>query len=104
MQTVKVNLNGLVVEGSVEKIVELANKLGIPYLPPNMYYSESKREWLVISEMDSLHIRNAMIKIAKQWANDLVVFNNVEIIDILEEGIVDVMFKALLAEFKVRYQ
>jgi len=65
--------NGLTLSGDRSLVESNISKLG--YLN-NLYYSESKQEWLLISEMETNHLANAVSKMLAKNASDLVRFLN----------------------------
>lgn len=65
--------NSLVVEGTPSQVEEVARKFGYSLTSVrdgNYYYSESKREWIRIADMNTLHIRNALLKIYGAWVEE----------------------------------
>lgn len=59
MRKISLSVDGIKIEGSIQKVKETLEKLNYPY-----YESESKGV-LLIENMDSEHIRNSILKISK---------------------------------------
>lgn len=97
--------NGLVVEGTVEQIKQVAQTFGIPNPLGPTYMSETHGEMFIANMQDS-HLRNALIKNIRDW----VVNGNLSRIpdDVLIPALKDFPFISmetsnLYAEFKRRY-
>ena len=64
-----VTKEGLRVEGSVEKIKELFGEDVLQR--EGYYYSETKQRWYKISNMASMHIKNAIVKYFRAFVEEL---------------------------------
>lgn len=91
--------NGVSVEGNVDLINDMARKLGYRPVDTSNMYNSSTHGWVSISSMDKSHLRNAMLKLYREWASNLSAKNDRELVFALREGPNDSTFKALLAEF-----
>ena len=105
-ENMKVTLsNGMVVEGSLAQIGELCSKLGVT---PGMdstkwYYSESKKQWLKITEMQTVHLRNTILKIYQKWVDKLhEVYNPQALVICLMDGPEDKQWQAMVRELNSR--
>lgn len=71
--------NGTTVEGTLDQIMAVAKALGLPVnldilgaiTPPRGYYNSESKGLLKISSMESIHIRNALLKRATSFFNGL---------------------------------
>lgn len=65
--------SGLTVEGSVEEILQISKAINEPIDPALLprqkgyYFSESKHTYVKISDMDEMHIRNALCKASREY-------------------------------------
>lgn len=96
--------NGLKVEGTPEKITDLCRQLGIanPLAMSGVWYSSKSRGLVKITEMETTHIRNAMLAMYRQWAESLSAVHGVDLVVKLRDGIDNVTFDALLTEYVKR--
>lgn len=64
--------NGLILEGELEQIKDVASKLGVPLTGSNThYFSESHGGFIKITDMQTNHLRNSILKMYKEWINSL---------------------------------
>lgn len=96
--------NGMTIEGTPEQISTTLSALGYAQLvPENYYFSESKQEYLKIEEMNTGHLKNAILKIAREWVEHLHEINNPQtLIHMLKNGIKDENAQAMLKEYSTR--
>lgn len=91
----------LTLEGNEKDVLEALKFLRIEK-ESYMYKSES-RGWLVISEMQSDHLRNAMLKIYQQWVDSLhSIKNPMDVVNAVVEGCTDKTFVAMVLELSKR--
>lgn len=91
----------LTLEGSEADVLEALKFLGIKR-EAYMYKSES-RGWLAISEMQSDHLRNAMLKIYQQWVNSLhAIKEPKKLVSAIVDGCDDPTFTAMVVELSKR--
>jgi hypothetical protein len=93
--------NGVQIMGTADQLVETASKLGYSLDNAKYYLSES-RGLLRISEMDTLHIKNAMVKLYRHWLLDVAKLNGNKFVEELVKGPESVTFNALYAEYMHR--
>lgn len=93
--------DGTVVEGSVEKIKTVANALGFQFNTRGLYVSES-RGVVRIADMDSVHLRNALLKKTREWAADLYKVPVRDLAKVMAEGPTDLEYADLYAELAQR--
>lgn len=94
--------NGATVEGTATQIVSIARALGYTVNLGNTYQSESQGT-LLIDEMQTSHIRNALLKKYRAWAQNLnTAPNNRALLNALRNGPNDKEFTDLLTAFVVR--
>lgn len=60
--------SGVTVEGSYYEVVKVAKALGEPL--ESMYKSQT-RGWISVEEMDTQHIKNALVKLSKEYLSKL---------------------------------
>lgn len=76
-KNVKITLpNGLVVEGTPDQIQSLSEMLGFKTDLSKTHYNSSHKGWLLISEMETSHIKNALLKRYREWITKLGDDNN----------------------------
>lgn len=65
--TMKVTVNGVVMEGNPSDIINIAKTLGVDLnVSGEYYYSESKKQFLTIADMPGPHVKNALQKRLKE--------------------------------------
>jgi len=71
MSNIKLSLpNGLTVEGPAHEVSLLARSFGVG-LNDGIHYNSTSRGLVKISEMSTQHIKNALRKLYKAWAETL---------------------------------
>lgn len=76
-KNVKITLpNGLVLEGTIDQIQTVSAKLGYTTDLSRTHYNSSHKGWLLISEMETSHIKNALLKLYREWITKLGEDNN----------------------------
>ena len=70
METIKLE-NGVTITGTHEQIIDIAEKLG--FFVNDKYYNSSTKGYILISEMETNHLRNAIIKMYKKWIDSICV-------------------------------
>lgn len=65
--------NGVTVEGTLEQINAVAKTFGLTSVYPEdkYYYSRSKGEYLLIKDMNTMHLRNAVLVMFGAWQSTL---------------------------------
>lgn len=61
--------SGLVLEGSQEQIIQTMEKLGIS--GDGVFYRSDSKGLVLIHEMKSIHLRNAILKYYSEWVDSL---------------------------------
>lgn len=68
----KLVVNGVTLEGDVNKVLETAKLLGYEPLDDGKhYFSKSTGNFLPIAEMETSHLVNAFILMYKEWVDSL---------------------------------
>ena len=100
--SVRVTLeNGMVIEGTAEQVRSTLEKLG--FAGNREWYLSETHGLMRIREMDSNHLRNAILKMYKNWVSDLhrIVEPKAVVKEILE-GITDPTWIAMVEELSRR--
>jgi hypothetical protein len=64
--------NGMVVEGTEQQIRDTANALGFRnVVDDGVHYNSSTKGYILISDMDSRHIKNVILKMYREWLSTL---------------------------------
>ena len=94
--------NGLTIEGSQREVVDAMQKLGYGSQNERFYNSESKG-LILISDMETSHLRNAVLKLNREWAESLSEIDDPQdVVEALEMGNQDKTFQAMLEELDDR--
>jgi hypothetical protein len=96
--------NGMTIEGTPEQVSMALRALGYEKLiPEDYYFSESKQEYLKITEMNTAHLKNAILKYAMKWLEELRdVDNPSTVATSLRAGITNKTIRAMLNEYATR--
>jgi phosphoenolpyruvate synthase/pyruvate phosphate dikinase len=90
--------NGLTMEGTGKELLEVIKKLDVE-LDESLYYRSEKSGLMLISEMHPLHIKNAICKAYRNWAEQLnKVTDNKEFLLKMRNGPEGETMLALIAE------
>jgi hypothetical protein len=77
--------NGVTVEGTYEQVVDIAKLMGFN---SRGYYHSSSKGWLKVTEMETAHLRNAILKMQREWAENLsTVKSHDELVSLLNQGL-----------------
>ena len=105
-EQMKVTLpNGMVVEGSPEQVKQVASFYGIKNLvgDDQYYYSESKGELLLIYNMNTSHLRNAILKFYREWTEKLSEIKNPQLLcRTMQSGIQDRAWLSMVRTYSTR--
>lgn len=103
MGTIKVILeNGATIEGTGETIKEILSLMG-EYKDKVLFYNSSSRGTILISEMETTHLRNAILKGYKEWVDSLhKIFDVRELLSQFANGCEDPTWLALVEEYSTR--
>lgn len=94
--------NGVAIEGTPEKVSQVAKQLGYTVNFRGFYMSET-HGLVEISKMDTRHIQNALLKIYRAWVQDLSSLkDNRELLHALRDGPSSAEFIDLLVELTKR--
>lgn len=94
--------NGMTVEGTADQIENLLTKLDSKP-DPKLYYISSSHGPILISEMDTNHLRNAVLKILKDWLSVLYTYSDPhELVTEIISGYNDETFLYMLKELNTR--
>lgn len=61
--------DGMVLEGTQEQIVDVMKRMGLS--GDGMFYRSESKGLMVIKEMQSIHLRNAILKMYSEWVDSL---------------------------------
>ena len=94
--------NGLTISGSQDEVYGVMRKLG--YGEQNgKFYNSSSKGLILISEMETSHLRNAVLKLNREWAESLSAINDPgAVADAILCGNDDETFQAMLDELQDR--
>lgn len=70
-KTMKIEWNGLVIEGTADQVANAAGKLGIPLGDDGTWYKSQSRGLIHITDMSEEHLRRAVAKRFRTWAESL---------------------------------
>lgn len=93
--------NGLVLRGTPQQIAETVKALGITFEDGIHYLSESQG-LLKISEMNTQHLRRAMLKMYREWVENLTNLSRDGLIKAVQDGPNNLTFLALLQVYALR--
>lgn len=99
----KVTLNGgeLVLEGTQEQISKALDKLGIS--GDGVFYRSESKGLVLISEMQSIHLRNAILKRYTEWVDSLhKIAEPKEVVKAILDGPNDETWHAMVIELSKR--
>lgn len=106
MEKTRVTLpNGMVIEGTPDQLIDMVKKLGMEDVIDlrSGYYKSSTQGWVKISEMNTMHLRNAILKQYKEWVDDMHKIKNPrELVKMITDGISDKTWLAMLVEYSKR--
>lgn len=93
--------NGMTLEGTEEQIVSVMEKMGLS--GDGMFYRSETKGLLLIREMQSLHLRNAILKIYSEWVDSLHrIAEPREVVKSIVDGITDKTWIAMVKELSGR--
>lgn len=93
--------NGIVVEGTSDQISNLLTKIN-SRPDPKKYYISSSRGPVLIVDMDTHHLTNAVLKMYAQWVEDLRYLPPAEIAQHIIDGNMDETFANMVHELSKR--
>jgi hypothetical protein len=99
--------NGTKISGSRENVFvllkELADKSPNYNYSSTHYYSESGGVYIPIKEMETRHLRNAILKRYRKWVLDLSnVSNSQKLVKMLMQGINEILWLNMVEEYSTR--
>jgi len=93
--------NGLLLEGTHSQIIDSLEKWGLS--GDGVFYMSDSKGLVLIAEMQSTHLRNAILKLYKEWLNELYAIGNPkEVVERIVEGIKDKTWIAMVKELSRR--
>lgn len=100
--------NGISIEGaSLEDAKKIAATLNTA-VDGNFYYSESKGELLLISEMDTKHLKNAIVKVTRKaqeaFMRNLSQLEGIDFLRAMRDGVEDTTLNNLIREYAKRHR
>jgi hypothetical protein len=94
--------NGLTIIGTESEVLDAMRKLGYGDQSNKFYNSESKG-LILISDMETSHLRNAVLKLNREWAESLSgIYDPETVVEAIEAGNQDETFQAMLEELDCR--
>ena len=90
--------NGSVISGTPEQVLDMARKLGVS-VDESLFYNSSTHGRVLITGMGTNHIKNAMLKLYRDWAATLNSLSDKDLVKALQNGPSDKVFLNLLTEF-----
>ena len=95
--------NGMTVEGTYDQVRDVLGKLGasvpeLNSLGDSTHYNSSTKGWILISDMETYHLRNAVLKHYAEWLNDLRALDTRLVYQSLVNGPKNVTLLAMLRE------
>lgn len=96
--------NGIKVEGTAEQVRDIIEKLGYTNMVGDeLFYFSSTKGWILIKEMNTTHLRNAILKYYESWVKSLHEVRNPRVlVNKMEAGISDKTWLAMLKEYYTR--
>jgi hypothetical protein len=96
--------NGISVEGTSEQVQEIIEKLGfVNMVGDETHYFSQTQGWILIKEMNTTHLRNAILKYYETWVHNLHELRNPKVlVDKIGAGISDRTWMAMLREYYTR--
>src|SRR5689334_13819974 len=89
--------DGMVIEGTSEQVRETLEKIKKTPDPSQYYLSDTSGEYLPIKSMNSVHIRNATLKMQKAWLDTLYTITDPrQYARAVAEGLTDQTFVAMM--------
>lgn len=96
--------NGLTVEGTLEQVNAVVTSLGYKAtVDTDYYYSKSRNEYLLIKDMNTTHLRNAILRFYEDWVKELHNIKNPQrVVRSIRDGINDPTWLAMVREYYTR--
>jgi hypothetical protein len=103
-EKMKVTLtNGMTVEGDAAQIKEVIEKLGLGFKPDGIHYWSESKGWTLIKDMNTMHLRNAILKQYEIWVDQMhEITNPQKVIKYIQDGIEDITWLAMVKEYSTR--
>lgn len=93
--------NGAVLTGTPEQVISTAKMLGYS-VDDSLFYNSSTHGRVLINEMSTHHLKNALLKMYRDWAASLSGLSEKDLVLALRNGCTDKTFINLLAEYVTR--
>lgn len=95
--------NKLKLTGTKEQVIATAQELGFAISVAVSYYNSESKGMLLIEEMNSAHLRNAILKMHKDWLEGLRnISNPSSFVAALESGVDDLTYDSMVDELVFR--
>lgn len=97
--------NGMVLEGTEIQVRSTVRALGLDAnrLVEGQYYDSASRGPILIEDMDTNHIRNAILKLYREWVSSLYHISDTRaVVSAIINGNPDPTFRALVVELSKR--
>lgn len=93
--------DGMTLEGTEEQIISTMERLGLS--GDGMFYRSESKGLVLIKEMQSLHLRNAILKFYKEWLDELYKLPEPkDVVKAILDGINDPTWIAMVEELSKR--
>lgn len=96
--------DGSSIEGTNEQVLRMLNALGIdPSFMDKEFYHSSSKGTIRIADMETTHLKNAVLKQYREWVANLSSETNPrELVTKIVNGITNVTWKSMLVELSKR--
>ena len=92
--------NGLTLSGTADQVTETAKKLGFAHLGDDgIHYMSESKGLIKIADMDTRHVRNAMLKLYREHVASLAQLSDKDLLRALRDGFDSKTFTSLLFHF-----
>jgi hypothetical protein len=99
---ITLNVGDITIAGEVTAVLENARKLGYS-VDMSKFYNSETHGLILIKEMETRHLRNALLKMYRAWVEKLGKTNtNKELMKLLEDGISDPSWEQMAQELYLR--
>jgi len=91
--------NGAKISGTLDQITTVAKALGYKVGNDGVHYNSSTKGLIRIVDMDSNHLKNALLKLHREWSESLKGLNGYNLTRALKDGNVDLTYIGLYTEY-----
>lgn len=94
--------NGVTIEGTPEQVSDVGKKMGFDLQGDERYYWSISKGPILITEMETTHLKNAVLKIYREWVAGLSSLEPAQIYRKIANGIDDKIWLAMVRELRSR--